>query len=72
MYVLKALPHSEDYSIIGILGEAVVIREWNISGLPIDNFSIENGIIVTKCRRWPLMIDPQGKIKSFHFSKSFQ
>lgn len=42
------------------MGEPVVIREWNIAGLPVDNFSTENGIIVTKCKRWPLMIDPQG------------
>jgi dynein heavy chain len=39
----------------------VLIRDWNIAGLPTDNFSTENAIIVKNARRWPLMIDPQGQ-----------
>lgn len=35
-----------------------MIREWNINGLPNDDLSIENGIVMFKARRWPLMIDP--------------
>ena len=35
------------------------MREWNLAGLPSDATSVENGIIVSKARRWPLMIDPQ-------------
>ena len=38
-----------------------LVREWNIGGLPNDGFSTENGVITTKSRRWPLMIDPQGQ-----------
>jgi dynein heavy chain len=41
-----------------VLGDNVVIREWNINGLPNDDLSVENGIIIFKSRRWPLMIDP--------------
>lgn len=35
------------------------IRQWNIWGLPKDEFSAENGIVVDQGRRWPLCIDPQ-------------
>ena len=29
--------------------------------MPQDDLSVENGIMVTRGRRWPLMIDPQGQ-----------
>ncbi|XP_053218034.1 dynein axonemal heavy chain 2 isoform X2 [Podarcis raffonei] len=41
------------------LANPTIVRNWNIQGLPSDNFSTENGIIVTRGNRWPLMIDPQ-------------
>lgn len=41
------------------LADPTTIREWNIQGLPSDGFSTENGIIVTRGTRWPLVIDPQ-------------
>eukprot|EP00605_Chrysophyceae_sp_TOSAG23-4_P000859 GSChrysophyteH1.ASY1.ANO1.950.1 assembled CDS len=41
--------------------EPVVVRGWQIDGLPADDFSCENGLLTTMGRRWPLMIDPQGQ-----------
>lgn len=38
---------SHDFQLTAILGEPVVIRQWNIYGLPSDSFSIDNGIIIT-------------------------
>ncbi|KAF5289736.1 hypothetical protein FQA39_LY03653 [Lamprigera yunnana] len=55
------IPCAKKFSLVVTLGEPVVIRAWNIAGLPVDNFSIENAIIATRARRWPLMIDPQGQ-----------
>ena len=42
----KGIPRSPDFSIIATLGEAVQIRAWNIAGLPTDDFSVQNGIII--------------------------
>ncbi|XP_070580768.1 dynein axonemal heavy chain 3-like [Ptychodera flava] len=57
----KKIPCSETFSVSSTLGEPVKIRAWQIAGLPVDSFSIDNGIIVDNARRWPLMIDPQGQ-----------
>ncbi|XP_060067000.1 dynein axonemal heavy chain 7-like [Ylistrum balloti] len=57
----NGIPCSSDFSLINTLGEPVKIRAWNIAGLPTDSFSIENGIMLSNARRWPLMIDPQGQ-----------
>ncbi|KAK9410832.1 Dynein axonemal heavy chain 7 [Crotalus adamanteus] len=57
----RGIPCSDDFSLTTTLGEAVKIRAWNIAGLPSDLFSIDNGIIISNARRWPLMIDPQGQ-----------
>ncbi|GAB0191735.1 dynein heavy chain 7, axonemal [Grus japonensis] len=57
----KNIPCSDDFSLINTLGEPVEIRAWNIAGLPSDVFSVDNGIIISNARRWPLMIDPQGQ-----------
>lgn len=56
----KKIPCSKVFSMNTILGEPVKIRAWNIAGLPVDAFSVDNGIIMNNSRRWPLMIDPQG------------
>ncbi|KAK3272243.1 hypothetical protein CYMTET_19451 [Cymbomonas tetramitiformis] len=56
-----AIPSSQTFSLNFTLGDQVKIREWVISGLPNDSFSIDNAIMVANARRWPLMIDPQGQ-----------
>ncbi|XP_076387685.1 dynein axonemal heavy chain 7 [Megachile rotundata] len=52
---------STDFQLRDILGDPVLIRSWNIFGLPNDTYSIDNAIIIVNARRWPLMIDPQGQ-----------
>ena len=55
------IPHTEGTNIITCLQDPVQVRSWNIFGLPTDSQSTENAIILSKARRWPLMIDPQGQ-----------
>lgn len=57
-----SIPHTSNCSLSKILAEPVVVRQWNIDGLPADAFSVENGIIMSSTKRWPLMIDPQGQV----------
>ena len=56
-----AIPSSPDFAFASFLAEPSKVRDWNIKGLPSDSFSTENGVIVTKSSRWPLMVDPQGQ-----------
>ena len=46
----EGIPCSEEFSLIHTLGEAVQIRAWNIAGLPTDDFSVQNGIIIRYAR----------------------
>ncbi|KAM4037486.1 dynein axonemal heavy chain 3-like [Anomaloglossus baeobatrachus] len=57
----KKIPVSNGYAISSTLGDPVKIMEWQFHGLPKDNFSLENAIIVTSAQLWPLIIDPQGQ-----------
>jgi len=57
----KAIPVDPAFSLVRLLADPVVVREWNIQGLPADDFSTENGLFASMGRRWPLMIDPQGQ-----------
>ncbi|WIA13292.1 hypothetical protein OEZ85_006876 [Tetradesmus obliquus] len=58
---LLNIPSSEGFEFSGFLADPSNVRDWNIQGLPADTFSTENGVMVTRGRRWPLMIDPQGQ-----------
>uniref|UniRef100_A0A3B4ZZD9 Dynein heavy chain ATP-binding dynein motor region domain-containing protein n=1 Tax=Stegastes partitus TaxID=144197 RepID=A0A3B4ZZD9_9TELE len=63
------IPISSSFSLINILGDPYVIRQWNTEGLPCDTVSTENGILVTEGHRWPLMIDPQDQANRWSRSK---
>merc|ERR1719305_755816 len=51
-------PH---WALAEVLADPAEIRQWNLWGLPADPLSTDNAIVLTRGRRWPLMIDPQGQ-----------
>ncbi|KAK4469213.1 hypothetical protein MN116_006788 [Schistosoma mekongi] len=59
------VPVTDPFIFTEFLADPTQVREWNIQGLPRDTFSIENGVIVTRGNRWPLMIDPQNQALSW-------
>eukprot|EP00792_Barthelona_sp_PAP020_P009043 TRINITY_DN3265_c0_g6_i1.p1 TRINITY_DN3265_c0_g6~~TRINITY_DN3265_c0_g6_i1.p1 ORF type:complete len:3839 (+),score=1299.73 TRINITY_DN3265_c0_g6_i1:669-11519(+) len=42
-----------------LLVDDAKIAEWNNDGLPSDEVSVQNAAILSTCKRWPLIIDPQ-------------
>ncbi|CAH8498270.1 unnamed protein product [Heterobilharzia americana] len=55
------VPVTDPFVFTEFLADPTQVREWNIQGLPRDTFSVENGVVVTRGNRWPLMIDPQNQ-----------
>ena len=50
---------SADYNFPEFLVKPVDFIKWGLKGLPDDQFSKENGVLVRKGRMFPLLIDPQ-------------
>ncbi|XP_029959357.1 dynein heavy chain 8, axonemal-like [Salarias fasciatus] len=59
------IPFSKDLDILSALVDPATISEWNLQGLPGDDLSVQNGIVVTKSTRYPLLIDPQTQGKAW-------
>ena len=57
----RSIPATPGFSLIKVMGDPVAIRDWQINGLPVDDYSTENGILAYKGKRWPLAIDPQAQ-----------
>ncbi|XP_049940877.1 dynein axonemal heavy chain 1-like, partial [Schistocerca serialis cubense] len=57
----RAIPHTDNVSPVSTMGDPVLIRTWQIFGLPRDTLSAENAVLAFNSRRWPLFIDPQGQ-----------
>lgn len=53
----RKIPHTESLDINDLLVDNTTVGEWNIQGLPTDELSTQNGILVTKGTRFPLLID---------------
>lgn len=61
----RNIPRSEDLALTSFLVDTATVGEWNLQGLPSDDLSIQNAIMVTRSSRFPLLIDPQGQAMSW-------
>merc|ERR1719160_397822 len=57
----RGVPASERVNLVEFLVDQGTIGEWSLEGLPSDDLSVQNGIMVTRSSRFPLMVDPQGQ-----------
>lgn len=60
---LKNIPYTHNLNIINMLVESATVSEWTLQGLPNDELSIQNALIVTKSSSYPLLCDPQSQGK---------
>lgn len=57
----RGVPVTKNLDVVTFLVDIGTVGDWNIQGLPTDSLSTQNGILVTKSTRYPLLIDPQGQ-----------
>ena len=55
------IPMSQQYDFVRSLVNPEAVLKWHTEGLPQDNHSVENALVVKVGRKWPLFIDPQGQ-----------
>lgn len=61
----KQIPVTENLNITNMLVENATISEWTLQGLPNDDLSVQNALIVTKSSSYPLLVDPQSQGKNW-------
>ena len=61
----RKIPLTSGLDLVRFLTTESTIDRWNLEGLPRDDLSIQNGIIVTSSTRYSLLVDPQGQGKTW-------
>ena len=57
--ITRAIPLTEGVDPLKMLSNDAQDAKMISQGLPADRISLENGAVITSCKRWPLLIDPQ-------------
>ena len=65
----RGVPVTKEIDVVEFQVDLGTIGDWNMQGLPTDDLSIQNGILVTQSSRYPLLIDPQGQAVKWLSSK---
>ncbi len=66
---LLGIEFRPNLSVVEVLSKASERLNWQALGLPSDSLSIENGVILSHCVRFPLIIDPSGHAIDFIMNK---
>jgi dynein heavy chain 1 len=66
---LLGIEFREDLGMVESLSKASDRLQWQSHGLPGDSLSLENGVILDHCVRFPLIIDPSGHAIDFVMNK---
>ena len=56
------VPVTPGQTMVKVLTDSNEVKQWNDEGLPKDQTSIDNAVLVTRGRHWPLIIDPQEQV----------
>ena len=57
--VERKIAYTEGVDPLKVLCTGADEARWKNFGLPADRMSVENASMITSCKRWPLIIDPQ-------------
>ena len=55
----EGLSCTPEFVFADLFGDSYTIRRWHMNYLPTDNTSVENALIISRTKRYPLLIDPE-------------
>lgn len=64
------ISYRPDLEMVGYLSTPSQLLAWKSCGLPPDELAVENGILLERFRRFPLVVDPSGQAMTF-FTRKF-
>lgn len=62
-FVLLFLSKSFLFQLLVYLVDEEEKLQWALEGLPGDDASLQNGVLITRAMQTPMLIDPQGQVR---------